>query len=236
MSLFKLGYLIKDAIHIIRLKKTTYDDVDYSNTTRLQGVPVASLGSLEMREAMIQGVIQEHGDLDYHFHTLIENVGEMLKAVGKHISTDIYLERSILQGARERDAHRYFLVQRREVDTTLLLSMLDRDKIQKLQKEWSMPAFAHPLIRSKWNGTGSVFDESYTPKVVRQTEHYFNLLFEESSIIHILDRFHHIIRVLCLPYELPETVYQRKPFPCQKTFSLTEWLLSSAQENAKFQE
>ncbi|MGK5091505.1 hypothetical protein WDW89_05740 [Deltaproteobacteria bacterium TL4] len=222
---------LKDVFHILRLKLFPHNPSS-EGVIKICGVPVENLGSLVLNKEIVEKLERKWGGLHQDFSLLIGLTAEALKAVGKYFDTDSYLERKLLDGAKEREAHRHFLVERREVDRAMLMMTFDRDKIDKLEtqsstsKQWEVS-----LQRSRRKRTGSVLDESYDLLAIQQAEDYFNLLFQENSIIHLLNNSKKIVKILRLPYELPAQLYKREPYTDRRSFGLTELILSGILQN-----
>ena len=220
---------IKDSLNIILLRLAKFKRSNHKAMPRIKGVPVNVIGNLKRNRAIVGRVRQQFKEVSKDFEEVITLTAEALRVSGKYHDTDRYLERGILEGGRERDAYRHFLVERREVDRALLMMIFDREKINQLtlsntspdeEKRPSCDHWAVPEVCGRGR-MGSVIDDNYSSEIVQQVEYYFDLIFKEETIIHVLGNTQKIVSILRLPYELPQIVYQREPYPSESPNSLT---------------
>ncbi len=231
---------VKDTFNILRLWRESNRELDIHEYKQVHGVPVNILGDLTRNHILVERLQEKWGTVDDQFEMIIMLTAEALKAVGKHFDTDIYLERNILDGAREREAYKHFLVERQEVDRAMLMMIFDRDKIDALSRDQSDQRRLKHLRLHQWHTVqncrcgqfGSVIDDDYSENAVQQVEDYFDWLFQEETIIHVLGRSGKIVRILRHPYELPKNVYQRTSFP-SGAFSLTSFLMARMEGNSE---
>lgn len=226
---------IRDGLEIIRVWREARRQAKANQFVHIQGVPVNILGNLQRNESILNEVEYHFGGLDPQFEMAIMLVSEALKAVGKYFETDKYLERSVLDGAKEKDAYKHFIVERREVDRALLIVCFDRDKLDALpQLAKDHQSFVSQIDHSPWarlqkrakDLPTTIIDDSFSSETFRQVDYYLQRLFEEESVIHILGPSGKIVRILRLPYELPKQIYLRRLYEEESFPTLTEWWLT----------
>ncbi|MBF0277029.1 MAG: hypothetical protein HQM13_04535 [SAR324 cluster bacterium] len=223
---------IKDTVNIIGLRLARLSGRNPKEMMRISGVPINVLSNMKRNREFVSRVKQQFEHLAPEFEKIIDVIAQELKISGKHHETDLYLERGILEGGREQDAYRHFLVERHEVDRVLLTKMIDHEKVNLLSVKATSSAEQDAAYQNSLRALeipgkkkmGSVFNELYSSELVLQLEYYFDLIFKEESIVHVLSKARKIFSILRLPYELPQPVYSREAYRSRSSCSLTKEL------------
>lgn len=233
-KLFDRGVVaVRDAFRILRGQLELLRKDKQRDFTRITGVPVNVLGDFKRNQGLLEKVRERFPDQDDTFEEIIAQTADAMLLVGSNFETDLYFDRSIIEGGREKDAYRFFLVGRRELDRGLLMVLTDRDKVDPLSlRENRAPSNTDSdsifyCEGSRRGKTLSVVDDQYSSTAIQQAEYYFDMLFQEESIIHVLSNNRTIVSILNLPYELPGDVYKRKPYSTESPRCLTEFVVSA---------